>query len=57
MPRKEPFGGERLVIVACGVEHHFNAAWPIQKMKFKPPRTARGELVSTVWQAGPPSGR
>jgi hypothetical protein len=57
MPRKEPFGGERLVIVACGVEHHFNAAWPLQKMKFKPPRTARGELVSTVWQAGPPSGR
>src|SRR2546425_3127628 len=26
MPRKEPFEGERLVIVASSVEHHFNDA-------------------------------
>src|SRR5262252_10737881 len=26
MPRKKPFGGEWLVIVARGVEHHFNDA-------------------------------
>ena len=26
VPRKQPFGCERLVKVACGVEHHFNDA-------------------------------
>ena len=27
MPAKQPFGRERLVIIACGVEHHFHHAF------------------------------
>src|SRR5476651_764707 len=47
VPRKEPFGGERLVVVARGVEHHFDYAFDI---------TVRGLECADI-HAEPPGNR